>query len=123
MGHAKRLSDTASKLTGSQPVLPRPPSRHGSSDGGPVSSGDERLEKDRYDSENNPISETSDEEDFDSSSSDDEPASRGRKVSIDVISPSDDEGTGDAKERPQSPPAAAEEKRMFLSFSPSCAWL
>lgn len=104
-------------------MLPRPPSRHGSSDGGPLSSGDERLEKDRYDSENNPISETSDEEDFDSSSSDDESASRGRKVSIDVISPSDDERTSDAKESPQSSPAATEEKGMFLSYSPSCAWL
>ncbi|KAA8644169.1 universal stress protein family domain protein [Aspergillus tanneri] len=63
---------------------------------------DERLEKDMYDSENNPI-ETSDEELDDSSSSDDEPATeRGRKSTVGGT----ETGTGKAG----SPSGETEEK-------------
>lgn len=111
------LADMAlPKSSGSLSALPKPGSRRGSLDEGSTA-GDERLEKDAYDSENNPIGETSDEEDFDdSSSSDDESVGRGRKVSIEIISPSDDGSTGDAEEKPQSLLAAAEEERKITMF-------
>lgn len=124
----KNLSETAlSKLSGS---LSKPGSRRGSYDGGSTTSaGDERLEKDMYDSENNPISETSDEEEFDESSSSDGESVRGRKVSVDILPPSDTKGDdgnvggGDGnddgnvtEEKPQSPPTAADEERVFLSL-------
>lgn len=115
----KHLSETAlSKLPGS---LSRPGSRRGSYDGGStISAGDERLEKDMYDSENNPISETSDEEEFDESSSSDGESVRGRKVSVDILPPSDRKGDGDdvgnvTEEKPQSLLTAAEDERAFLS--------
>lgn len=86
----KHLSDAAlSKLPGST----KPGSRRGSIDGGgsTTSAGDERLEKDMYDSENNPLSETSDEEEFDDdSSSSDGESIRGRKASIEVLPPSEE---------------------------------
>lgn len=82
-----------------------------------------------YDSENNPISETSDEEEFDESSSSDGESVRGRKVSVDILPPSDTKGDdgnvggGDGnddgnvtEEKPQSPPTAADEERVFLSL-------
>lgn len=116
----KHLSETAlSKLSGS---LSKPGSRRGSYDGGSTTSaGDERLEKDMYDSENNPISETSDEEEFDESSSSDGESVRGRKVSVDILPPSDTKGDGDddgnvTEEKPQSLLTAADEERAFLSL-------
>lgn len=111
------LSDAAlSKFSGGlSSALPEPGSRRGSLDEGSTAD-DERLEKDVYDSENNPIGETSDEEDFDdNSSSDDESVGRGRKVSIEIIAPSGDGSQGDAKEEPQSLLAAAEEERKLIS--------
>lgn len=111
------LSDAAlSKLSGGLSALPEPGSRRGSLDEGSTAD-DERLEKDVYDSENNPIGETSDEEDFDdNSSSDDESVGRGRKVSIEIISPSDDGSPVDTEEKPRSLLAAAEEERKSLTF-------
>lgn len=107
----KRLSDT-----GSLSSHPKAGSGRGSSDGWSPSPGDERLEKDMYDSENNPIAETSDDEEYDeSSSSDDESVSRGRKVSIDVISPSSEED--DAKKEKSDSLPTEEAERMLLVFS------
>lgn len=78
------------------------------------SQGDFRLEKDHYDSENNPIE--SSEEENDSSSSEEEAteasreeSSRGRQSSVDVGSPSQD----DVKESPKSLLAIAEEERKY----------
>lgn len=111
IGMDKRLSDTGSLST-----QPKAGSGRGSSDGGSLSPGDERLEKDMYDSENNPIAETSDEEEYDeSSSSDDESVSRGRKVSIDVISPSSEEDDA-KKEKPESLPTEEAERMLLFSF-------
>ena len=117
IGMDKRLSDT-----GSLSSHPKAGSGRGSSDAGSLSPGDERLEKDMYDSENNPIAETSDEEEYDeSSSSDDESVGRGRKVSIDVISPSSEEDDA-AKEKPASLTTTEETEGMLpISFLP--IWL
>ena len=114
IGMDKRLSDT-----GSQSTQLKAGSGRGSSDAGSLSPGDERLEKDMYDSENNPIAETSDEDEYDeSSSSDDESVSRGRKVSIDVISPSsEEEDAKDAKkEKPESLTTEEAERMLLISF-------
>lgn len=81
----------------------------------PSTSGDERLEKDMYDSENNPI-ETSDEEADDSSSSDDDSSTeRGRKPSVDIILPARSNSSGSAKTGP--PPLPVEEKESMYYFS------
>ncbi|KAH8427452.1 universal stress protein family domain protein [Aspergillus melleus] len=88
----------------------------------PSTSGDERLEKDMYDSENNPI-ETSDEEADDSSSSDDDDstAERGRKATVDIILPARDNSTGSAKTGPPPLPVGekenAEEKSDYSHSS------
>ena len=111
IGMDKRLSDMGSLST-----QPKTGSGRGSSDAGLVSPGDERLEKDMYDSENNPIAETSDEEEYDeSSSSDDESVSRGRKVSIDVISPSSEEEDA-KKEQPESLTTEEADRMLLISF-------
>ena len=120
IGMDKRLSDT-----GSLSAHSKTGSGRRSSDAASLSPGDERLEKDMYDSENNPIAETSDEEDYDdSSSSDDESVARGRKVSIDIISPSsEEEGADDAKkEKPESlPTEEAESMLSIFSFPSQCS--
>lgn len=110
----KHLSDASSG--GSLTELPKTRRRE-SSDCSAVSvgsQGDGRLEKDHYDSENNPIESSEDEIDSSSSeeeateASGDEP-SRGRQVSVDAGSPSRD----DAKESAKSLLAVAEEGRKF----------
>ncbi|KAI9044089.1 universal stress protein family domain protein [Aspergillus affinis] len=75
----------------------------------PSTSGDERLAKDMYDSENNPI-ETSDEEADDSSSSDDDDSTseRGRKPTVNIILPDRSISTASAKTGP--PPLPVEQK-------------
>lgn len=121
----KHLSDAAlSKLPGST----KPGSRRGSIDGGgsTTSAGDERLEKDMYDSENNPLSETSDEEEFDDeSSSSDGESIRGRKVSIEVLPPSEERPSteGPSTEGPSTEKgdeSTAAEESTFYSLFYSC---
>lgn len=115
----RHLSDEAlSRSSGSLANLPRPASRQGSDADG---NGDERLEKDMYDSENNPI-ETSEEE-VDTSTSEDDSSprtrrrgsKRGRKQSLDLGSSAEDDSTDPKYKPPQSLLAAAEEERTFCS--------
>ena len=118
----RHLTDDAlSKSGGSLANLPRPASRQGSDNDGQA---DERLEKDMYDSENNPI-ETSEEE-VDTSSSEDDPGHRLRKEgskrskrrSLDLGSSTEDDGADTSKSKPpQSLLAAAEEERKFCFSS------
>lgn len=114
----KHLSDaTLAKLPGST----KPGSRRGSMDGGgsTTSAGDERLEKDMYDSENNPLSESSDDEEFDDeSSSSDGESIRGRKVSIEVLPPSEDAAAAAAKDKDGEAKEddSSTNEGMFLSF-------
>ncbi|KAI9934996.1 hypothetical protein ASPWEDRAFT_175715 [Aspergillus wentii DTO 134E9] len=116
----KHLSDAAlANSTGSLASLPKPASRRTSSEGDGLpaqSPADERLEKDMYDSENNPI-DTSEDENEETSSSDDEASSgtetrRGRKISFDIIQPQETESS--EKSEPQSQLAAAEEERQMV---------
>ncbi|PLB55774.1 hypothetical protein P170DRAFT_49759 [Aspergillus steynii IBT 23096] len=83
----------------------------------PLTSGDERLAKDMYDSENNPI-ETSDEDADDSSTSDDDDddstTERGRKPTVDIILPPRTSSAGSAKTGP--PPLPVEEKESTSCF-------
>lgn len=112
----RHLSDEAmSRASGSLANLPRPASRQGSDADGQT---DERLEKDMYDSENNPI-DTSEEE-YDTSSSEDDSSlrarrgsKRGRKRSLDLHSSAEDDAMDFKSKPPQTLLAAAEEERMF----------
>ena len=114
----RHLTDDAlSKSGGSLANLPRPASRQGSDNDGQAN---ERLEKDMYDSENNPI-ETSEEE-VDTSSSEDDSShrlqrggsKRSKRRSLDLGSPAEDDGADSSKSKPpQSLLAAAEEERKF----------
>lgn len=118
----RHLSDEMlSQSSGSLANLPKASPRQGSESDAAVSPGDERLEKDLYDSENNPIGTSDEESDTTSSEDDARPSSRkkgskrDRKIPADLCSSTKGgESVPSESKPPQSLLAAAEEERTLI---------